>query len=105
MYDELQARSTEYIIMLKARAKSNGSTPFDDKAKTLTRIEYVHNIADNEITLILCFDNNDKMYTYIPNSDSELNEDVISVIEAISRQASIDHGQKIKDEFMNELIF
>jgi len=91
--------ANEYKVLLKAKARDNMfKTPFQNKAVELTLITYMHNILDDNVTLVLCYDGNKRKYTYT-------GDDAIDMAISISKDVSISYKQKMKDAVMNELIF
>lgn len=101
-YDELLDKANRYKILLKAYSRDSGwKTPFDNSVKDISLITYVHNIVDDGITLVICYDGNRRKYTYM--SDNEV--DAIDIVTVLSKQMSKDYTADMENEVMNQLIF
>ena len=103
-YDEVIAKATEFNIMLKARARNKDcKTPYETGAFELTQISYMHNLDKDSITIMVCYDSNQRLYTYICDD----NIICVEMIEMISKQMSKDYTETKALELMtsNELLF
>jgi len=90
--------ATAFRIKLKARSKDiYNRTPYENNENyELGRIEYCHNMLDNNITVVTTYGTSNRKYTYICGSD----ESCIELINHVSIQ--IDH--KYRDNKINTVI-
>lgn len=102
--NELKMKANEYKILLQARAKDNLlMTPFENKAKDLSMIKYMHDVINNGITLTACYDGSSKVYTYMPEYEAE----AIEMVYIISKSLNNDYTELHELERMksDSLIF
>lgn len=102
-YNEIEKESTSFRIKLKGKSKDiHGRTPFENnEVYTLGRIEYIHNMADNGITIVTTYGISDLVYRYV----SDDVEECLRMIEYISKSMHKRYTEDQLDKAIDRLLF